>query len=95
MIFLKKEILSLGLVNRTEDFVLKNLFHKWYHDLFKLETSLEEKYNLIKQKAYLDENIHIYCAQIRIGGKRPNVRADSQFNHRNISKKFTPLPTTF
>ena len=85
---LKNEILSLGLVNRTEDFVLKNLFHKWYHDLFKLEHSLEEKYNLIKQKAYLDENTQIYCAQIRIGGKRPNVGSDSQFNHRNISKTF-------
>jgi hypothetical protein len=85
---LKKEILSLGLVSRTEDFVLKNLFYKWYHDLFKLEPSLEEKYNLIKQKAYLDENTQIYCAQIRIGGKRPNVKNDRQFNHRNISKKF-------
>jgi hypothetical protein len=41
--------------------------------------------NLIKQQACVYEP-KIYCAQIRIGGKRPGVEYDAQFNHRNVTK---------
>jgi len=84
----QSKILSLGLVNNIQDFKLKNLFHKWYNDLFRLEPLLEEKYDLIKKQANLNKKTKIYCAQIRIGGRRPNVEKDLQFNDRNITKTF-------
>ena len=86
---IEKDILNIGVVKRIQDFTLKNLFHIWYKDLFRLEASLETKYNHIKQQAYLNHgNMIIYCAQIRIGGQRANVANDARFNQRNVTKLF-------
>jgi hypothetical protein len=85
---LEKDILHLGLVKDVKDFSLKNMFHKWYNELFRLETGLKEKYEKIKRKASLDNHTKIFCAQIRIGGKREHVEVDAQFNHRFVTKMF-------
>jgi hypothetical protein len=86
---LDMDIMSLGVVKRVQDFTLKHLIRTWYRDLFRLETSLETKYQHIKQQAYSNhENMKLYCAQIRIGGQRPDVPYDAYFNPRNITKLF-------
>jgi hypothetical protein len=85
---LEKDILRLGLVKDVKDFTLRNMFHKWYNELFQLETQLEEKYVKFKHQAKLNNHTQIFCAQIRIGGKRDHVEVDSQFNHRKVTKLF-------
>jgi len=79
---LERDVMSLGVVKRFREFTLENLFHTWYK-----EASLDTKYNLIKQQAFANKS-KIYCAQIRIGGKRPDVAFDANFNHRNVTKLF-------
>ena len=88
-IIFKENIQSLGY--SAEGFRLDKLFHKWYHDLFNLEPTLENKYNLILKQANLnayENKPQIFCAQIRIGGTSEHVQGDLQFNNRNVSKLF-------
>jgi len=85
---LKKQILSLGLVNSTSEFQLQPLFHKWYSSLFRLAAPFQLQYDLVKKKAKINNTTQLFCAQIRIGGKRPNVAFDAEFNSVNVTKKF-------
>ena len=85
---LEKDILRLGLVKDVKDFTLKNMFYKWYNDLFQLEKQLEEKYEKFKHQANLNNHTQIFCAQIRIGGKRDHVEVDAHFNPRHVTKLF-------
>jgi hypothetical protein len=85
---LEKQILNLGLFNSTSEFQLPFLFHSWYGKLFKLAEPFQRQYNLIKKKARMNNMTQVFCAQIRIGGKRPNVAYDAQFNSVNVTKLF-------
>jgi hypothetical protein len=82
------QILALG--HKTlGDFQLPLVFHQWYKKLFKLSPGLNEKYELIKTQAKLqDKKTRVYCAQIRIGGSRPNVPFDARFNEMGVQKLF-------
>ena len=80
-------IIKLGY--KPQGFHLSLLFHEWFNKLFKLSPNLFTKYDIIKQEANLNkENTQIFCAQIRIGGTRPGVKQDGEFNKRNITKEF-------
>ena len=72
----------------AEKFKLTYIFNEWYNKLFKLSPNLKEKYELIKEKANITKNTQLFCAQIRIGGKRPNVNYDKQFNDINSTHYF-------
>lgn len=84
--YLKSEILNIGL--GPENFNLINLFQKWYDDLFKLTPILQIKYDLIRQNSRATNKTQIICAQIRIGGKRPNVEFDYEYNDLSVTKLF-------
>jgi hypothetical protein len=71
-----------------EKFKLIYMMNEWYTKLFKLSPLMQEKYDLIKENAKITSNTKIYCAQIRIGGKRPNVPHDAPFNSLNVTKLF-------
>ena len=49
---------------------------------------MEETYNKFVKQAKPDNETMLICAQIRIGGARPNVAFDSEFMPRNNSKLF-------
>ena len=83
----EKKILSLGL-NSTSEFQLHILFNKWYKMLFNLTPMLEEKYEQIKKDAQINSQTKIFCAQIRIGGTRPNVKYDRIINKFGVQKNF-------
>jgi hypothetical protein len=84
--FVKSEILKLGLW--PENFNLIYLFKQWYDELFKLTPILQIKYESFRQKARVTNKTQIICAQVRIGGKRPNVRFDYKYNDLNVTKLF-------
>jgi hypothetical protein len=80
------KILNLGF-NSTEHFQLHHVFYKFYHKLFKLTPMLEKKYEKIKRHAQLTPYTQIYCAQVRIGGARPNVKYDLKINELGRTQK--------
>jgi hypothetical protein len=85
----ESNIIKLGY--KPQGFHLSLLFHEWFNKLFKLSPNLSSKYDIIKQEANLDKenlNTQIFCAQIRIGGTRPGVKRDREFNKRSITKEF-------
>ena len=82
----KENILNIGY--SIEAFRFENLVHKWYNELFKLEPKMQKKYNQIKTTNLNEKETQLFCAQIRIGGKRENVVSDLQFNNRNVTKLF-------
>ena len=84
---LKQKILHLGF-NSTQEFQFHLLFNKWYNDLLVLTPSLQEKYDLVKKKAKITHQTQIFCAQIRLGGARPNVRFDLKINEFGVQKNF-------
>lgn len=81
---LTERLAQLGYPDQAK-FKLFYLFRDWYGDLFRLSPQLQSKYD-----AYLGKIIRrkLICAQIRIGGKRPNVKYDYKFNNRNVSRLF-------
>ena len=81
--YLKEKINQLGF--KPDEFKFRLLFPKWYHDLFKWTPKLKEKYDkTIKELG----DSKLICAQIRIGGKRPHVSDDYQYNQMNVIEKF-------
>lgn len=84
--YVKSQILNLGIM--PENFNLINLFQQWYAELFRLTPILQIKYDLIRQGARLTNKTQIICAQIRIGGKRPNVAFDYKYNDLDVTKLF-------
>jgi hypothetical protein len=72
----------------SSNFTLTRLFRKFYSDLFKLTPKLQETFNKFIKRAKPDDKTKLICAQIRIGGVRPNVKFDSEFLPRNSSKLF-------
>ena len=84
---MQAQVLSSGF-NSSEKFKLVYVFKDWYNKLFKLSPTFEKKYELILQNASLASKTQIYCAQIRIGGKRPNVNYDKPINDLNSTKLF-------
>jgi len=85
---IQKKILSLGIFNSTNEFMMQPLFYSWYAKLFKLAAPLQRKYDLIKENAQINNLTQLFCAQIRIGGARPGVNDDKQFNYPNVTKLF-------
>ena len=73
---------------KPENFRLYYFFRKFYNDLFKLTPRLQNIYNKFLSEAKPDNETKLICAQIRIGGARPNVAFDQQFMPRNSSKLF-------
>jgi hypothetical protein len=53
-----------------------------------LTPKLQESYDKFIKQAKPDNQTKLICAQIRIGGVRPNVAFDQQFISRNNSKLF-------
>jgi len=83
-----KQIIHSGYVDSIEDFKFSLMFNKWYKKLFKLTPEMSQKYELLKRQARLDKSTRIYCAQIRIGGARPNVKFDAKFNDMKVKDLF-------
>jgi hypothetical protein len=81
--YLKKKIVQLGF--QPDSFKFRLLFSKWYNDLFKWAPKLKQKYK--KAMSELGD-AKLICAQIRIGGKRPHVSDDYQYNHLSVIEKF-------
>lgn len=73
---------------KPEEFRLYYFFRKLYGDMFKLTPKLQKRYDEFLHEAKPDNNTKLICAQIRIGGARPNVAFDVQFTQRNNSKLF-------
>lgn len=84
--YISKRIAELGF--EPSKFRLYYLFKEWYNRMFKLSPELEEKYENILSQAKRTNSTKIICAQVRIGGVRPNVRFDFQFNRRDVSLLF-------
>jgi hypothetical protein len=80
------KILNLGF-NSTQLFKLHLVFHQFYKKLFRLTPHMEKKYNEIKRSARITDKTQIFCAQIRIGGARPNVKFDSKINEFGRTQK--------
>jgi hypothetical protein len=68
------------------NFELKYMFKNWYSKLFKLNARLNEKYLKFLKIAKPNNETKLICAQIRVGGKRPNVEFDAVFITRNKTK---------
>ena len=73
---------------KPNNFRLYYFFRKFYKDLFKLAPKLQETYDKFIKRAKPDSQTKLLCAQIRIGGVRPNVAFDQQFTPRNNSKLY-------
>ena len=84
--FLKKKIKNLGF--NIHKFRLKNLMFEWYHKFFKLQPSLQEKYDQFLTKLKIENNAKLLCVQIRTGGIRSNHKRDKLFNSYENTKKF-------
>ncbi len=84
--FLNQTILDLGY--DSQSFKYNNLFRKFYNDFFKLVPSLQKRYEEFLQEAKPDNETKLICAQVRIGGARPDVPYDKQFTVRNNSKLY-------
>ena len=74
--------------HKPGNFSLMHVFRKFYHDLFRLVPKLQNKFNEFMKIAKPDNETKLICAQIRIGGARPNVKYDNEFLPRNSSKLF-------
>ena len=86
---LKEKLLSLGLVEKIENFKMVNIFRKVYNRLFKLSPKLDNKFETIKQLAKPNKNAKLFCAQLRIGGKNEfHNYTDRLFTERKNSKHF-------
>jgi hypothetical protein len=85
---LKEKILSLGLVDKIEDFKIVSLFRRVYNKLFKLRPEYDKQFQNFKIKAKANKTTKLFCVQIRIGGSRPHVGGDRKFTLRNNSKLF-------
>jgi hypothetical protein len=73
---------------KPSNFRLYYFFRKFYNNLFKLTPKLQESYEKFIKQAKPDNQTKLICAQVRIGGIRPNVAFDQQFTSRNNSKLF-------
>ena len=69
-----------------DNFKLIYMMREWYDKLFKLSPKLQAQYDMIK--ANITQDTQILCAQLRIGGQRPNVPHDSLFNDISVTTKF-------
>jgi hypothetical protein len=81
---LKGKLMSLGFVNKIDDFKMSNIFRIIYNQLFKLTPNLNKKYEDFKIKAKPDNYSKLICAQVRIG----SFGGDRQFTVRKNSKLF-------
>jgi hypothetical protein len=81
---LKEKILSLGFVDKIENFKMSSIFRAIYNQLFILAPNLEKKYLDFKVKAKPQKNSKLFCAQIRIGA----FGSDRPFTLRKNSKLF-------
>ena len=82
------QIMRLNDFDSVDQFQFALVFNKWYRKLFKLSSSLNEKYEFIKRQARMMNDTRVYCAQIRIGGARPDVEFDAEFNEMGVQRKF-------
>ena len=73
---------------QPDKFKLVYVMHKWYSKLFKLTPHLQDQFELFLKNSNVNPQTFIVCAQIRIGGARPNVPHDSPRNHLNSTKLF-------
>jgi hypothetical protein len=64
------------------------VYKLWYNKLFRLAPKLKQKYDEFMRKAKPNNNTALICVQVRIGGRRPNVRHDAVINKRENTKYF-------
>jgi hypothetical protein len=83
---LYQDIIRLGYT--IDKFKLPYLFRDFYKKLFKLTPKLMNKYREFEKRAKPNNKTKLYCAQIRIGGKRPYVEFDKMFTERNNSRLY-------
>lgn len=82
---IRGKLTQLGFVDQRQ-FRLIHLFRKFYTDLFQLAPEIRREYDRLLEIRKRVRNL--YCAQIRIGGKREHVNGDFKFNDRNVTKSF-------
>jgi hypothetical protein len=78
-----RDMFELGYNSQSK---LVSHVRQWYFELFKLAPTLQARYNLLL--AQIEPKIRLICAQIRIGGKRPHVDNDLEFNQLSSAKYF-------
>ena len=95
---LRSKLIELGY--KPEQFKMQFVFQKWYSDLFKLNQSIEKKYENFLQKAKPNKDTVLICAQVRLGGPPHDSVV---FTHKNntviywnyIRNKFIQNNTNF
>ena len=85
--YLKNNLLKLGFVSDIKYFQMPFIFRTIYNRLFKLTPDLEKRFNDFQVLAKSNSQ-KLFCAQIRIGGPRPNVHDDRIFIDRENSMLF-------
>lgn len=73
------------------EFFIRKRFFKWYKELFKLEATLQVKYEKLLAQAKPSHDTKLICTQIRIGQKTANRNADYFFMRREETKNFWHL----
>ena len=85
---IEQKILSLGLVDKIENFKMAHIFRPVYNKLFKLTPKLQKVFDRFKTSSKQNPNAKLICAQIRIGANRPEEVCDRIFTERKDSKLF-------
>jgi hypothetical protein len=65
-----------------------SVYKLWYNKLFRLVPVLKQRYDKFMRKAKPNNKTTLICVQVRIGGRRPNVRHDAVINKRENTKYF-------
>ena len=83
--YVHDRLIELGFVPNKFDMNL--VFKSWFNKLFKLSKKLDLTYRKFLKNVKNNET-NLICAQVRIGGKRPNVRYDKVFTKLENSKYY-------
>lgn len=81
--FLNNSIAEIGF--KSGEFHFSTAFNKWFNKLFKLNPMVQERFIKFLEKAKPSYSTSLICAQVRIGGARPNVGYDRHITPRNFS----------
>lgn len=83
-IYLNSSIMKIGFTRDT--FHFSTVFNKLFNKIFKLSAKVQEKFdNYLKKAKPNISTSKLICAQVRIGGTRPNVEYNQDITPRNFS----------
>lgn len=74
------------MISERENVNISIAMNKWFNKLFKLNFRIQPLFDIYLKKVKPRRSTKLICAQVRIGGKRPNVNNDLVFAPRSYSK---------